>query len=390
MLATWHYRRQVYNDDRDAEDNLYSNNSNRTDEKGMQISEEEEKTASVVDDEDSVEIFEENATDEEDEEDEETVNADDSDTDHEDEECILSRKGIEYSTRPTPARRRMRNIPTHSSKVIANPQSEIKSFELFLSEDILRTVLMHTNRKAREIRRTLSRLQPIKTFSMDVLKAGFAIILRAGSDRDNFTELDNLWQPKDSKPFYRAFMSLVRFKFLLRCLQFDNWNTREEKKSTINLLHAEIWDIFLINLRRSCIPEDCRTVDEQLVRYRGKIPGRTYILSKPRKYGLKMFWASEFSSGYVLNGFPYDDKEGDQVHLNLAQDIAMQLLEPYFETGRDVCTDNFFTSYNLAKVLLQEYLTFLGTTRKHRREVPGSLNRKNENLFYQVFIQPCE
>ena len=181
-----------YNDDSDAEDNLHSNNSNRADEEGMQISEEEEETGSVVDDEGNVEIFEENATDGEDEEDEETMNADDNDTDHEDEECVLSRSGIEYSTRSIPARRRMRNILTQSSKVIANPRSKMESFELLLSEDILRTVLMHTNRKVREIRRTLSRLQPFKTFSMDELKAGLAIILRAGSDRDNFTELDNL------------------------------------------------------------------------------------------------------------------------------------------------------------------------------------------------------
>ena len=130
----------------------------------------------------------------------------------------------------------MRNILTQSSKVIANPRSEIESFELFLSEDILRTVLMNTNRKAREIRRNLSRLQPFNSISMDRLKAGLTIVLRAGSDRDNFTELDNLWQPEDCKPFYRAVMSLISFKFLLRCLQFDNWHTRLERKSAINLL----------------------------------------------------------------------------------------------------------------------------------------------------------
>ena len=140
----------LYNNDSDAEDNLNSNNSNRADEKGMQISEEEEEIALVVDDEGNVEIFEENAIDKEDEEDE-TVNANDSDTDHEDEEYVLSQSGIEYSTRPIPARRRMQNILTQSSKVIDNPRSEMESFELFLSEDILRTVLMHINKKARKM-----------------------------------------------------------------------------------------------------------------------------------------------------------------------------------------------------------------------------------------------
>ena len=70
---------KLYNDDNDAEGNLYSNNRNCTDEECMQISKEEEKTAPIVDNKGNVEIFEENATDEEDEE---TVNADDRDTDN--------------------------------------------------------------------------------------------------------------------------------------------------------------------------------------------------------------------------------------------------------------------------------------------------------------------
>ena len=45
----------------------------------------------------------------------------------------------------------MRNTLNQSSKVIANPRSEIESLKLFLGKDILRTVLMHTNRKEREM-----------------------------------------------------------------------------------------------------------------------------------------------------------------------------------------------------------------------------------------------
>ena len=77
--------------------------------------------------------------------------------------------------------------------------------------------------------------------------------------------------------------------------------------------------------------------------------------SKSRNYGLKIFWASESSTGYALNAITYSGKEGDQVHQNLGQDIVLRLLEPYYGTGRDVCTDNFFTSYNLTKLLLEEF-----------------------------------
>ena len=50
-------------------------------------------------------------------------------------------------------------------------------------------------------------------FSMDELKACIALLLRAGADRDSFTDIDDLWNVRDSKPFYRATISKARFKF---------------------------------------------------------------------------------------------------------------------------------------------------------------------------------
>ena len=72
--------------------------------------------------------------------------------------------------------------------------------------------------------------------------------------------------------------------------------------------------------------------------------------SKPRKYGLNFFWAYESSTRYAVNAIAYDGKEEDQVHRNLGEDIVLKLLEPYYGTGRDVCTDNF-----LQVTILQNY-----------------------------------
>ena len=118
---------------------------------------------------------------------------------------------------------------------------------------------------------------------------------------------------------------------------------------------------------------------------RGRIPGRTYMPSKPRKYGLKIFWACESSTGYALNAIAYGGKEEDQIHRNLGQDIVLQLLKPYYGTGRDVCTDNFFTSYSLAKLLLEKILTIFRTIRNYRREISHSLNNRIE-LYSSTFL----
>ena len=282
----------------------------------------------AVDDEGDIEAFEErddNDTDDDEASSDEAANSDHSDGEGRAFDCIPSKSGILYSTQEIPNRRRRRNILTQRPRAIATPQTEIESFEHMLTEEIMRTVLRNTNRKVRELRRTLSTPQNYHNFSMEEFKAALALILRAGSDRDNFTELKNLWEVGDSKPFYRAVMSLNRFKCFLRCIRFDNWHTREQRKVNDKFAAiSEIWGIFLGNIRRVYVPDECITVDEQLVGYRGRIPGRTYMPSKPRKYGLKIFWACESSTGYALNAIAYGGKEGDQVHRNLGQDIVLR------------------------------------------------------------------
>ena len=124
-------------------------------------------------------------------------------------------------------------------------------------------------------------------------------------------------------------------------------------------------------------PGECITVDKQLTGYRGKIPGRTYISSKARKYGLKIFWACESNTGYVLNVIAYAGKEGNRIHHNLAQDIVLKVVEPWYSTERDICTNNYFTSYTLVNQLLQQNLTLLGTVCRHRRNVPLVLRQKD-------------
>ena len=187
-----------------------------------------EEQLGAIDDEGDIEVAMEG--DDEDDEDNEDLSpaATNSDTDIDDDgENLLSSNGLLYTSRSILARRRIGNVLTQSSRGIATPQNELESFEHFLSEGIPRTILMHTNRKVRQIRRSISRSRIAKIFSMDELKADLAIILRAGSDRDNFTELANLWVPADSKPFYRAVMSNAIFAKMYQVRQLAH--TRRKK-----------------------------------------------------------------------------------------------------------------------------------------------------------------
>ena len=186
----------------------------------------------------------------------ESISEGQQDSDNEAEGMEVHWNGMILSKEAPLERRQRRNILTERPRPLVNPASEKEAFNLFLNEEILRTTLLHTNRKSRELRRGLHHRDSYSLpFTMDELLAGLSLIIRAGSDRDNFTELQNLWSPGDSKPFYRAVMALRRFKFLLRCLRFDNYHTREQRRQENKFAAVEeIWRLFLLTLRRFYIP----------------------------------------------------------------------------------------------------------------------------------------
>ena len=156
-------------------------------------------------------------------------------------------------------------------------------------------------------------------------------------------------------------------------MRFDNYCNRPGRQRNDRLAAIrELWEIFNSNLRNIYIANDALTVDEQLVGYRGKIPGKTYMPSKPRKNGVKLFWLCEAKTGFALNGIIYSGRESDSgLHRNLANDIVMQLCSVYFGTGRDIYVDRYFTSHGLVCNLLQHNLTLVGTVIANRREVPS-------------------
>ena len=214
------------------------------------------------------------------------------------------------------------------------------AFKIFYRPEIIFQIARETNRKARDVRHEckLSPNSVYKNFTSHKVEAGLAITIRAGLDRDNFTDLHRLWDPVDSRPFYGVTMALNRFKFLLRCMRFDNYCNRPARQGNGRLAAIrKVLEAFNSNLCNIYTPNEALTVNEQLVGYCGKIPGRTHMPTKPRKYIVKFFWLCEATTGFALKGMIYSGRESDSgPHRNLANDIVMKLCSVYFGTGRDI------------------------------------------------------
>ncbi|XP_008181635.1 piggyBac transposable element-derived protein 4-like [Acyrthosiphon pisum] len=171
-------------------------------------------------------------------------------------------------------------------------------------------------------------------------------------------------------------MSLQRFRFLIRCIRFDDLDTRIERKVTDKFSSfREIFDLFINNCKNNYSIGEFGTIDETLVAFRGRCPFKMYIPSKPAKYGIKVFSLvdAKMSYTYIICYIVYAGKQppGYFDISNKPEDVVKRLCEPVFGTNRNITFDNWFTSNNLVQtMLLSHKLTIVGTIRKNKRELP--------------------
>jgi len=99
-----------------------------------------------------------------------------------------------------------------------------------------------------------------------------------------------------------ATMSRNRFVDIRKFLRYDNKEERDQAeaegtpKTRISLI-TEIFNPFVKYLQEFYIPGNFLTVDEMLLRFRGRTSFRIYMKSKPGKYGIKIWVIVDHETG---------------------------------------------------------------------------------------------
>lgn len=164
---------------------------------------------------------------------------------------------------------------------------------------------------------------------------------------------EDLWQNDGyGVEIFRLTMSLQRFRFLARCIRFDEKNTRPDRLK-IDKLSAirQIFDSFVANCESGYHMSEMVTIDEMLPGFRGKCSFRMYIPSKPNKYGIKIFALSDAKMFYTskLEVYVGQQPEGPYKVSNSPSDVVYRLVDNIKNSGRNLTIDNWFTSVPLVK-----------------------------------------
>ncbi|XP_025752868.1 uncharacterized protein LOC102077962 [Oreochromis niloticus] len=179
-----------------------------------------------------------------------------------------------------------------------------------------------------------------------------------------------------------------RFQDIMQHLRFDDRSTRSDRAKTDKFAAiSSVWGSFVTNCIACYNPGLHITVDEQLFPSKTRCCFLQYIASKPDKFGIKFWVACDLKSKYICNVLPYLGKDPNRPSgQRLSENVVMRLMEPFLDKGRNVTTDNFFTSLSLAQKLLRWKTTILGTVNKIRWEIPQSARYRDRNEFTtQVF-----
>lgn len=234
-----------------------------------------------------------------------------------------------------------------------------------------------TNIWIRANRGNYSRERDAKEYDRDEIHAVLGLLYLAGLHKSSHTNLEELWAADGfGVDYFRATMSLHRFKFILRAMRFDDITTRGQRRALDKLAPIrDVFEAFVSRCQEYYAISEYITIDEMLESFRGCCSFKQYIPQKPAKYGVKMFALCDGRTFYTNNLEIYAGKNqtGPYSLSNSPRDVVLRLINPVTGTGRHLTMDNWFMSVPLAKELLCNHrLTVNGTLRKNKPEIPPS------------------
>lgn len=119
-------------------------------------------------------------------------------------------------------------------------------------------------------------------------------------------------------------------------------------------------------------PSKNQSIDESMIRFKGRSSLKQYMPMKPVKRGYKV-WVRADESGFACQFQIYTGKSGDSVEKDLGARVVTDLTRSLVGKGHYVYYDNYFNSVPLQKKLQSEMIYACGTIRRGRRNLPDDI-----------------
>ena len=103
------------------------------------------------------------------------------------------------------------------------------------------------------------------------------------------------------------------------------------------------------------VPDKNLSLDEGMMPYKGMLNIKVYNPKKPKKYGVKLFFVTESTTGYVVDFAVYSGV------FSIRRDTVFGFVGRFHNQGYHLFMNNYYNSVSLAQELYDESIHISGT-----------------------------
>ncbi|KAF7694691.1 PiggyBac transposable element-derived protein 4 [Cucumispora dikerogammari] len=242
----------------------------------------------------------------------------------------------------------------------------IDFFETFCTEEINTYFTVLTNKKIVKKRKNMCLITELE------MRKYMGISIAMGLVKTS--NYKNYWNV-NSKLFFSEtisnIMSLKRFSEInsnITCISDKDYH--ETTRKIIN--EPKIVKFFNKNTRNKLLPEECISIDESTIPFKGNVAFKVFNPNKPDKHGIKIYMCSYSRSSYI-----YSVKVCSLS--STIKNTVFNLLSGLEGRWHKIFMDNFYNSFDLCRDLLAKEFNVCGTLRLNRGG-PRDLNDIKRDL----------
>lgn len=198
---------------------------------------------------------------------------------------------------------------------IKSDSTVIEIFEFFYDHDVIDMICYQSNIYRESLKDKLeasnklkkrSRILEIDPFLPSDICIYFALNILMGIIKKPNLEMYWTTDPVFETPVFSQNMSLKRFQSISRYIHFSN-DDSNDKLRKISPLFDSIVEKFQLLYR----PGKNVSIDESLIKYKGRLSIRQCNLSKRARFGIKLYKICDSETGYIYYVIIYKGKDPD-------------------------------------------------------------------------------
>ncbi|XP_015437848.1 PREDICTED: piggyBac transposable element-derived protein 4-like [Dufourea novaeangliae] len=248
-------------------------------------------------------------------------------------------------------------------------------FLIIFNENLWDIVVTETNRYAEQIMSNGRRRKQDDGWfpvTKDEILAYYALcILMAQIKKPN---IQMHWSKREviETPIFTKVMPLKRFTQISRCLHFSN-NLTDCNNDRLHKIRPIInyWNDKFNNIYT---PDKNISIDESLMRYKGRLMYKQFNPSKRARFGIKIYKLCKASTGFCSKFKIYTGQDKIDLIDISSEGVVTELAESVLNKGYTLYIDNWYSSPALFLKLHKQKTNVIGTVRNNRKNMPKDLS----------------